>query len=168
MSIVAAVDGEQIPDNVVEVGADLASQYGEELVVAHVMPQDVYEGRRDGERKSTDFALPASGTGYQRDRDASGGSEQSYSIDRAQRDASGVARDVTVQTLDGTPDDVTYVGRVGEPVSEVLDVATDRDSTYLVIGGRKRTPVGKAVFGSATQSFLLNASTPVVTVMAEE
>lgn len=57
---------------------------------------------------------------------------------------------------------------MGEPIGEVLDVADVFDPRFLVIGGRKRRPVGKAVFGSATQSFLLNASVLVVTEMSEE
>lgn len=162
MAIIAAVDGEQIPSRVTEVGADLATQYGEELVVVHVMSQDAYENRDDGE-KTADFGFPtASDTEY------GGGDGQTYSIDEAQRDAQGVARDVTTQTLDEPPEAVTYVGRVGGAVEEVLDVVDDHNPTFLVVGGRKRTPVGKAVFGSATQSFLLNASVPVVTVMTEE
>ena len=163
MTIVAAVDGEQIPDRVADVGADLATQYGEELVVVHVMAQDTYETRVSDD-KTANFGFPsASGTEY-----GSAGSEASYSIDQARRDAAGVSRDVTVQTLDDVPESVRYVGRVGEVVTEVLDVADEHDPRFLVIGGRKRTPVGKAVFGSATQSFLLNASVPVVTVMTEE
>jgi nucleotide-binding universal stress UspA family protein len=64
MAIVAAVDGEQIPDRVVEVGADLAAQYGEEFVVVHVMPQDAYEERSEG-GSTANFGFPtASGTDY--------------------------------------------------------------------------------------------------------
>lgn len=161
MTIVAAVDGEQIPDSVAEVGADMASQYGEELVVVHVMAQETYEARAD-DGSSADFSF-ASGTEYGRS-----GGETSYSIDQAQRDARGVARDVTEQSVDTLPEAVTYVGRVGEAVEEVLGIAEERDPTFLVVGGRKRTPVGKAVFGSATQSFLLNVDVPVVTVMTEK
>jgi nucleotide-binding universal stress UspA family protein len=162
MTIVAAVDGEQIPDTVVEVGADLASQYGEQLTVVHVMPQETYESRADSESSSGVGYLTGSGSDYGDE------SAASYSIDQARRDAAGVARDVTEESLEELPDTVTYEGRVGETVNEVLGVVDEHDPQFLVIGGRKRTPVGKAVFGSATQSFLLNATVPVVTVMTEE
>lgn len=162
MTIVAAVDGEQIPDRVVTVSADLARQYRDELVVVHVMREDTYKSRADSDQASGGGYLTGSETDY------GSGSEISYSIDQARRDAKGVAKDITERTLDDVPESVSYVGRVGEAVSEVLDVADDVDPQFLVIGGRKRTPVGKAVFGSATQSFLLNATAPVITVMSEE
>jgi len=163
MSVLAAVDGEQAPDDVVRVAADIATQYGDELVVAHVMLPETYEERNSG-RNATEFGLTTAGkTGY-----GPVGSGSPYSVDEAQRDAKGVARDVTEETLDDVPETVTHVGRVGEPVTEVLDLAEEHQPRYLVIGGRRRTPVGKAVFGSSTQSFLLNASLPVVTVLPGE
>ena len=163
MSVLAAVDGEQIPDRTVSVAADLATQYDEELVVVHVMLSETYEERNKAGKTAKLGLKPTGGAGY-----GEAGTGGSYSIDQGQRDAKGVARDVTEETLDGATDPVSYVGRVGEPVTEVLDVAEEYDPRYLVIGGRRRTPVGKAVFGSCTQSFLLNASMPVVTVLSEE
>jgi len=43
-------------------------------------------------------------------------------------------------------------------------VAHDVDARYLVIGGRKRSPVGKALFGSIAQRVLLEADSPVTFV----
>jgi nucleotide-binding universal stress UspA family protein len=56
------------------------------------------------------------------------------------------------------------IGRVGKPATGILSVADEHDAQYLVIGGRKRSPVGKTIFGSTTQSVLLNADCPVITV----
>ena len=163
MSIIAAVDGEQIPDRAVEVGADLATQYDEEFVVVHVMSQDAYEKRSDSDT-TANFGFPTAA-----DANYGSTSGDAYTVNQANRDAAGVAEDITKQTLDALPADASYVGRVGETVREVLGVVESLDNaTYLVVGGRRRTPVGKAVFGSATQSFLLNADLPVVTVMTEE
>jgi nucleotide-binding universal stress UspA family protein len=88
-------------------------------------------------------------------------------VQEGERSARNVAERVVEETLDEW-NDVTLQGRVGEPVKEILDEAERRDASYVVIGGRKRTPVGKAIFGSTTQSLLLNAQIPVLTVMREQ
>ncbi|ATW87496.1 nucleotide-binding universal stress UspA family protein [Halohasta litchfieldiae] len=60
---------------------------------------------------------------------------------------------------------VVPVGLIGQPAAEILEYAEEIDTRYLVIGGQKRSPVGKALFGSTTQKVLLGAERPVVTVM---
>ncbi len=57
------------------------------------------------------------------------------------------------------------VGLIGQPAAEILEYADEVDARYLVIGGQKRSPVGKALFGSTTQKVLLGAERPVVTIM---
>jgi len=59
------------------------------------------------------------------------------------------------------------VGLVGKPSQRVLEYAENVGASYLVIGGRKRSSVGKVLFGSVTQSILLNAGCPVLTIMSE-
>lgn len=59
------------------------------------------------------------------------------------------------------------VGLVGEPAERVVEYADEQDARYIVVGPRKRSPTGKAVFGSVAQSVLLNAGCPVVTTIAE-
>lgn len=52
------------------------------------------------------------------------------------------------------------------PHSETItDIAADAD--LLIIGGRERSPAGKAFFGSTTQEVLLDAPCPVVFVRRE-
>jgi len=59
-------------------------------------------------------------------------------------------------------------GRVGDPAEEILMEADRLDPEFLAVGGgRRRSPVGKALFGSVTQEVLLNASCPVVTTMRD-
>ena len=137
MVILAAVDGDDRPDRVVTVGADLADTFGEPLIVLHVMPEAEFDRRRE---------------------------QREYFLDQAADDAGKTAR----WTVSGTLDDDSNVeveGRVGEPVDEIIEVADRNDARYIVVGGRKRTPVGKAVFGSVTQSVMLQADRPVVTVI---
>ena len=50
----------------------------------------------------------------------------------------------------------------------ILEDVEHADTDYLGLGGRRRSPVGKAAFGSVTQSVLLEASIPDVTVLRQE
>ena len=49
---------------------------------------------------------------------------------------------------------------------EIVDLATELDAEMIVIGMRRRSPVGKLFFGSTAQDVLFNASVPVLTVRA--
>lgn len=50
----------------------------------------------------------------------------------------------------------------GDPTDVIIDVAAEIDADSIALSGRKRSPVGKAVFGSVTQSVLLSADRPVL------
>ena len=50
------------------------------------------------------------------------------------------------------------------PTEGILDAADDIQPNQIVIGGRKRTPTGKALFGSTTQHVILNADQPVTVI----
>lgn len=168
MTILAAVDGERVPDPVVEVGHDLAQQYETEFVVVHVMDQSMYEERRDQTSTARGVTEFASGIGYEDSPGASAGSDRhTYTIEDAENDAARVAGDVVEGTIDRRRD-ATLQGRVGDTVDEILGEADRREARYVVVGGRKRSPTGKALFGSVTQSILLNADQPVVSILYDE
>lgn len=59
---------------------------------------------------------------------------------------------------------VDLVRRHGDPGEEIVEYADSVDADSIVIPTRKRTPVGKAVFGSVTQDVILNAKQPVTIV----
>jgi len=60
---------------------------------------------------------------------------------------------------------MTVDGRIGDDVSdEIVATAADIDAERIFICGRRRTPTGKAVFGSTAQRVLLNAPCPVTFV----
>ena len=54
---------------------------------------------------------------------------------------------------------------VGEPADTIVEVAAELDVDRITLAGRKRTPVGKAVFGSVTQSVLRAADVPVTVTL---
>jgi nucleotide-binding universal stress UspA family protein len=60
------------------------------------------------------------------------------------------------------------VAQVEDPdvVGAVVDVLEDRGAELLVIGLRKRTPVGKLIMGAVAQRLMLDTSIPVVAVKA--
>jgi len=51
-----------------------------------------------------------------------------------------------------------------EPADEVLNVAKEVDADLIVIGLRRRTPVGKLILGSTAQRILLGATCSVLAV----
>ncbi|WP_336037576.1 universal stress protein [Halobacterium yunchengense] len=50
----------------------------------------------------------------------------------------------------------------GDTTEDILEDAEEFDADAIVLGGRKRSPAGKAIFGSVTQSVILNTDRPVV------
>lgn len=86
----------------------------------------------------------------------------------ARRDAEVVALNLRAAPLE-VPDDarVTVVDRLlgvedGDAVLERLE--KDADIDLLVIGVRRRSPVGKAFLGDVAQRLLLEAPVPVLSV----
>jgi nucleotide-binding universal stress UspA family protein len=56
----------------------------------------------------------------------------------------------------------------GDPKDVILDIADAEDVDSIVMSGRKRSAVGKVMFGSVTQSVILNSSRPVTIADASE
>lgn len=59
-------------------------------------------------------------------------------------------------------------GYGGDAARAILNVADDHDADQLVLAGRKRTPTGKVLFGSVTQSVILDTERPVLVCSADE
>ncbi|AEH38703.1 universal stress protein [Halopiger xanaduensis] len=54
----------------------------------------------------------------------------------------------------------------GDPAETILERAAEYDSDAIVVGVRKRSPVGKVLFGSVVQAVILESDRPVTVVPA--
>lgn len=59
--------------------------------------------------------------------------------------------------------DIEHTTRLehGDIENTIVDVAEEIDADMITMGGRKRSPTGKAIFGSTTQNILLQSKVPV-------
>jgi len=69
--------------------------------------------------------------------------------------------------LEGAGVDYDVAGRVGDHGQAIVSLADDADADLAVVGGRQRSPTGKAVFGSTAQTVLLSAPCPVTFVRSD-
>ena len=78
--------------------------------------------------------------------------EQEMDKVRSRLDESGVAYDLR------------QLVRGFEPAEDLISIAESSDAELIVIGLRRRTPVGKLILGSNAQRILLDAPCPVLAV----
>lgn len=138
MTIVAAVNTDDDAQQVVTEAVSLADAFDDELHVVNVREYS----------------------------DLKGGAEGDTNVDR--RSVQQQVEDNAARLASSVTNDFTPIGLIGKPASEIVSYAESVDASYLVISGRKQSPVGKAMFGSTTQQILLNASCPVVTALRDE
>ena len=81
--------------------------------------------------------------------------EQELDTVRGELDAAGITHEVR-QLVRGL-----------EPAEDIIAVAQEVDADFIVIGLRRRSPVGKLILGSNAQRILLEAPCPVLAVKAE-
>lgn len=71
-------------------------------------------------------------------------------------------RAVEYLTGDRPVAEIETEGRWGDVAEEILDAARSHDIDVIVLGGRKRSPMGSLLFGSVSMDVLLNAERPVM------
>lgn len=69
---------------------------------------------------------------------------------------------------EGVEHDVRQLVRGLDPAEDLVNVAAEVDAELIVIGLRRRSPVGKLILGSNAQRVLLDAPCPVLAVKAAE
>jgi len=70
-------------------------------------------------------------------------------------------------TAQGLDHEVRQLVRGNDPAEDLISVAEEVSADFIVIGLRRRSPVGKLILGSNAQRILLDASCPVLAVKAE-
>ena len=149
MTILAAVEGDRDQGRVLSTAIDLATAFETPLVVCHVRTVEEFEAHKRSLEESPDI--------------------RDFDVDAERDHAAAVAQRALTDELEESAQGIETAvrGRVGEPAEELLELAEELGPRYVVLGGRRRSPVGKAVFGSTTQSVLLNADRPVVTAIGD-
>lgn len=72
-----------------------------------------------------------------------------------------------VDELEAAGVDYEIRGAIGHYGEKVVAIAEELDTDLVIVGGRKRSPTGKAVFGSVAQEIMLSAPCPVTFVRAD-
>ena len=67
-------------------------------------------------------------------------------------------------TDDGIPHSIREFVRGNSPADDVLQAAADEGADLIVVGLRRRSPVGKLLLGSTAQEILLGANCAVLAV----
>ncbi|MCE1178588.1 MAG: universal stress protein [Micrococcales bacterium] len=67
---------------------------------------------------------------------------------------------------EGIEHEVRQLVRGNDPSEDLIEVAQSEDAELIVIGLRRRSPVGKLILGSNAQRILLDAPCPVLAVKA--
>lgn len=148
MTVLVAVDERERSKEILEIAYDLAGAYDDTLVVLHVIPREGFEAHKRTLRDTPEF--------------------EDFTIDMEAETARRIAREFAHAVIDD-PDleNVEARGRVGDIVDQILKQVESTEPRYLVIGGRRRSPVGKAVFGNTAQEVLLHADCPVVSKLSD-
>jgi nucleotide-binding universal stress UspA family protein len=93
---------------------------------------------------------------------------ESLDLDVAEAYRSGLAHDIEASLAGLGAPDVSWqlhLDVAGTDVAEKILELTDKvGAQVLVIGARRRSPVGKALLGSVAQTLILQANVPVIVV----
>lgn len=82
-------------------------------------------------------------------------------------DVIALAEEFANDAAEGLDSSFETIGLMGDPVPKFVEYADEHDARYIVVSGRKRSPTGKALFGSTSQEILLNAESAVVSIVSQ-
>lgn len=139
MTVLVAVNESNESRQVLEEAETLARQFDDELEVLHVLSRDDFV---DLERTSVSAT------------------EDTVDPNEVREIAASIAEEIAEDVVD----EFVATGAVGDAAGEIVSLAERRDARYVVIGVRKRSAVGKVVFGSTAQKVLTTVEQPTLAV----
>lgn len=131
-------------DRLARTTVDVAGPSGATVVLLHVFTQEEYESTTDN-------------LGI---RDAS-----EVTVDDVAR-RHGTIRSIS-RLFEEEGIDYEIRGAIGTHADEIVRLATETESGLVIVGGRGRSPTGKALFGSTAQQVILAAPCPVTLVRSD-
>ena len=132
-------------DRLAEETIDVAKPTGATVVLGHVFDRDQYQKKLD------DLAFDTIADEVDPD-------------DVAERHST--IREL-VARLDEEGIDYEIRGAVGPHGESIVELAEEIHADRVIVGGRRRSPTGKAVFGSTAQEVMLSSPCPVTFVRAD-
>lgn len=93
---------------------------------------------------------------------------KAFDAEEAQRFELALGEAQRMLTEHGVEHEERQLVRGNEPADDLIAVAQEVGADFIVIGLRRRTPVGKLLLGSNAQRILLDAACPVLAVKAGE
>lgn len=128
-------------DSLVEAVSDVASPTGATVIIAHVFDSNSY-------REAVEQILETPNGDIEPDELAA---------------QMTVTQEITDQL---EAESITTVSRAttGGSGEGIVEIAKDVSADRVIVGGRQRSPTGKALFGSTAQEVMLNAPCPVTFV----
>ncbi|WP_459890993.1 universal stress protein [Halostagnicola bangensis] len=132
-------------DEILETVLEVAKPTGATVILSHVFTEDEYKDVLEQLNLDT--------------------SDESVDADRV-ADRYAAVQDFTSGFEEA---DIEYEirGSVGEHGEMIVNQATAFEADRVIVAGRTRSPVGKALFGSTAQTVLLSAPCPVTFVCSE-
>lgn len=134
-------------DALVDAAADVAPPSGSEVHLLYVFPQDEYDGILEQMDVDRTGAVPTPDEIAER--------HESVRIPADRFDELGL--DFEIHGVAG-----------GSASTRIVRTVEEFDADVVVVGGARRSPAGKAMFGDRAQQVLLNAPCPVLYVKQAE